>query len=87
MKPFKFLKPQEEHRFRFCLHFVVLELIYTMPEGEMNEHEEMSVRSMIQDVIDTWKFYRNNIDQNVLNIIEETLADHLIGHSKVIFID
>ena len=62
MKPFKFFKPLIEQEYRFEIHGVELALYYSMPGDEIDMHEEMSVRSMIQDVIETWKFYRNNIE-------------------------
>jgi hypothetical protein len=87
MKPFKFLNTVDQHEFHFELHGNAMLLTYTMSSDMFDIHEEMSVSSMIQDVIDTWRFYRNNIDQRVINIIEETLADHLRGHSKVTFVN
>ena len=87
MKPFKFFIPIHEQEYRFEIHGVELALFYSIPGGEIDMHEELSVRSMIQDVIETWRFYRNNIDQRVLDIIEETLADHLIGNSRVVFVN
>ena len=87
MKPFNFFKRVEEYAFRFALHGVEVALFYSMPENEMDLHEEMSVRSMISDVIETWRFYRNNIDRNVLDIIEDTLSDHLRGRSRVVFVN
>jgi hypothetical protein len=87
MNPFKFLKTCDSHEFHFALHGRAMELTYFMNNDDFDIHEEMSVISMIEDTQDTWRFYRGNIDNHVISIIEETLNDHLKGLSKVRFAD